>query len=113
VPLDVAISTEPSGFLLDTKGFFQSASGSLKMLDELWDFPFVVLCGEPASGKSTILELYSQSFKQHPDKVRQFLSIDFRIVLDAADFREQLDRSEIWLQWRLGLERSTDAKAQT
>ena len=72
------------------------------MLDELWDFPFVVLCGEPASGKSTILELYSQSFKQHPDKVRQFLSIDFRIVLDAADFREQLDRSEIWQQWRLG-----------
>jgi hypothetical protein len=28
--------------------------------------------------------------------------IDFRTVLDAADFREQLDRSEIWQQWRSG-----------
>jgi len=102
VQLGVAISTEPGGFLLDPKGYFQPASGSLKTLDDLWGLPFVVLCGEPASGKSTLLELYSQSFKQDPDKVRQFLMIDFRTVLDAADFREQLDRSEIWQQWRLG-----------
>jgi hypothetical protein len=50
VPLGLAISTEPGGFLLDPKGFFQPASGSLKTLDELCDLPFVVLCGEPASG---------------------------------------------------------------
>jgi hypothetical protein len=30
------------------------------------------------AGKSTLLELYSQSFKQDPDKVSQFLMIDFR-----------------------------------
>jgi len=102
VPLGVAISIEPGGFLLDPKGFFQPASGSLKTLGELWDLPFVVLCGEPASGKSILLELYGQSFKQDPDKVRQFLMIDFRVVLDAADFREQLERSESWQQWRSG-----------
>ncbi len=102
VPLGVAISVEPGGFLLDPKGYFQPASGSLKTLGDLWDLPFVVLCGEPASGKSTLLELYSQSFKQDPEKVRQFLMIDFRTVLDAADFREPLYRSEIWEQWLSG-----------
>src|SRR5260370_3724770 len=102
VLLGVGISVGPGGFFSGMKWYFPPASGSLKTLGDLWDLPFVVLCGEPASGKSTLLELYSQSFKQDPEKVRQFLMIDFRTVLDAADFREPLYRSEIWEQWLSG-----------
>ena len=100
MPLGVGVSREPGGFLLDPKGVFQPGDESLKTLGDLWDLPFAVLCGEPASGKSTLLELYSRSFKQDPDKARQLLIIDFRTILEAADFRAELDRSEIWRQWR-------------
>lgn len=98
-PLGLAISLDPAGFLLDS-GVFQSASGSLKTLSEYWELPFVVLCGEPASGKSTTIELHCESFREDPAKAHQLLLIDFRTVLEAADFREQFDRSEIWQNWK-------------
>jgi hypothetical protein len=99
-PLGTPISLHPAGFLLDPNGVFQTASESLKTISELWELPFVVLCGEPASGKSTVIELHNESLKEDPDKARQLLMIDFRTVLDAADFRDQFDRSNVWQAWQ-------------
>ena len=100
VPLGVPVSVEPAGFLIDPKGFGQLASGSLQTLSQLWDFPLVVLCGEPASGKSTLLELHCQLLQQDPEQARRLLLIDFRTVLDSAGFFEQLHQSDTWQQWR-------------
>jgi hypothetical protein len=100
VPLGVKIATEAAGFLCDPKGFGQPNKKSFRVLSELWDLPFVVLCGEPASGKSTLVEIQTELFSKGPEKFRQLLMIDFRTILDAAGFREQLDRSQIWRDWR-------------
>lgn len=43
VPLGANIAIESTGFLSDPKGYGQPSKKSFRVLNELWDLPFVVL----------------------------------------------------------------------
>jgi hypothetical protein len=96
----VKATIDEAGFLLPPNDYFQSASKSILTLSQLWNLPFAVLCGEPAAGKSTIIELFCRSLSEDSGQAERLLLIDFRTILDATGFREHFDRSDKWQTWR-------------
>jgi len=98
-PIHVGHGNE--GFLSDPEDkFTKYYNPNLRPLHQLLHKPCLILCGDPGSGKSTVIREAAEELKQSLGANGNLISIEFRHIPTESIFTKRTFDSLLWQQWR-------------
>lgn len=102
----IHVGDQVQGFLTDPEGEFTKLyNPELFTLDQLATESFLILCGDPGIGKSTVIQQHKDALKSLLGVHGHFILIDFRDIPSDTAFNRWTIDSSAWQRWKASTEK--------